>query len=334
MNFTDDRFPFKLKEKNAKKIIDIACNDWTEKLAKIWGADLLVDSYVMISEEFYREMRLACTEPQNKLFDKIFGEDVVIEYKVGDFVVWSDPDKETEEVIEIHSVRKKSGWIGSRDFADAYIDTDEEELNHHTPRLITREATEEEVKELLRTRPNFVLTTVDGVDIFAGDPYSFFWSGKKAARGRSVLKVYDVKKATKWASDECPDPEVLVFSTHELAEEHLNKFYKKHYTYQDMKDATEMDRKAGSFGNIQLGSKVKIIDGSYMIFSETGKDKSPHIPIIGWNKDVWKIIEVNTAFPTDKRHMPKVLGYQNNCKIKNTVNGEVWYCSKINIELV
>jgi hypothetical protein len=75
MKKIQSRFPFKLSLENAKRIYNIACSNWKVKLANIWAADLFLDSYVSISEEFYKEMRKACTKEQNELFDEIFGKD-------------------------------------------------------------------------------------------------------------------------------------------------------------------------------------------------------------------------------------------------------------------
>ncbi len=82
---TMSRFPFKLTQENAKRIIAIACSAWKDKLSEIWGKELLLTGYVSISEEFYREMRGACTRPQHGLFDQIFGKDNTL--KRGDIVV-------------------------------------------------------------------------------------------------------------------------------------------------------------------------------------------------------------------------------------------------------
>ena len=71
------RFPFKLTQINAKRILAIACPAWTDKLAKLWGKDLLLNDYTSITEEFYTEMRNSCTDSQNTLFDEIFGKDVI-----------------------------------------------------------------------------------------------------------------------------------------------------------------------------------------------------------------------------------------------------------------
>ena len=70
-----NRFPFELSIENAKKIIDIACQTWKNKLAEKWGKDLLLNAHVSINETFYKEMREACDSDQHKLFDTIFGAD-------------------------------------------------------------------------------------------------------------------------------------------------------------------------------------------------------------------------------------------------------------------
>lgn len=68
----DSRFPFSLSRKDAQRIIDIACAGWRDRLIKKWSS-LVIQDTVEISEEFYKEMRAACTREQNKLFDEIFG---------------------------------------------------------------------------------------------------------------------------------------------------------------------------------------------------------------------------------------------------------------------
>lgn len=72
---TMKRFHFKLTLGNAKRIINIACDTWKSKLADEWSKNLLLSDYVMITEEFYTEMRKACNDSQNKVLDEIFGVD-------------------------------------------------------------------------------------------------------------------------------------------------------------------------------------------------------------------------------------------------------------------
>ena len=87
-NMEDNRFPFKLTVNQAQSIIDIACAKWKETLAELWAKQMLVDKVVIIQEKFYKEMREACTDEQNKLFDEIFGSDE--EFKIGD---WATVEK-------------------------------------------------------------------------------------------------------------------------------------------------------------------------------------------------------------------------------------------------
>ena len=69
------RFPFTLTPFNAQKIISIACDNWKETLAKCWSKSIVLNQNILIDEQFYKEMRNACTTPQNELFDEIFGKD-------------------------------------------------------------------------------------------------------------------------------------------------------------------------------------------------------------------------------------------------------------------
>ena len=67
----------------AQSIIDIACGPWKEKLFDKWGRQIVLKENITISETFYQEMRKACTESQNDLFNTIFG----VDFKVGDWVI-------------------------------------------------------------------------------------------------------------------------------------------------------------------------------------------------------------------------------------------------------
>jgi len=73
----------------AQEIIDIACSTWKDTLFEKWGKDIILKRSIEISQEFYDQMRKACTTPQHKLFDEIFDKDKP-EYKVGDWVVITD----------------------------------------------------------------------------------------------------------------------------------------------------------------------------------------------------------------------------------------------------
>jgi hypothetical protein len=71
----EKRFPFELNEKDYKKIIKAACVGWREKLVAKWGVFIAIDGYTKVTEDFYKEMREACTPEQHILFDEIFGKD-------------------------------------------------------------------------------------------------------------------------------------------------------------------------------------------------------------------------------------------------------------------
>jgi len=89
----------------AQQIIDIACSEWKDTLFEKWGKDIILKRSIVISQEFYDQMRKACTASQHKLFDEIFGKDKP-EYKVGDWVTWSGKTPITAQII------RQSGSIG------------------------------------------------------------------------------------------------------------------------------------------------------------------------------------------------------------------------------
>lgn len=75
------KFPFKIDVEQVKKIIDIACDSWKSKLAELWGKDLLLKDYALVSEELYTEMKHAASIykgiDQNKILDEIFGKESI-----------------------------------------------------------------------------------------------------------------------------------------------------------------------------------------------------------------------------------------------------------------
>jgi len=84
--------------------------------------------------------------------------------------------------------------------------------------------------------------------------------------------------------------------------------------------------------SLEIGKKVMIMDGSYMatqLKNGTISHSSENIKIIGKNRDSWTIILRNVSLPT--MYDIEFVSYQNNIMIKNDVNGEYWFCSKINI---
>jgi hypothetical protein len=71
----ETRFPFRLNEKEYKQIIKVACGVWRQKLVAQWGVSIAIGGYADVFEDFYKEMRRACTGEQHNLFDEIFGKD-------------------------------------------------------------------------------------------------------------------------------------------------------------------------------------------------------------------------------------------------------------------
>jgi hypothetical protein len=59
----------------AQEIIDIACDEWKEKLTEQWAKNIVLKKDIDVSDSSYRIMRKACTDEQHKLFDKIFGKE-------------------------------------------------------------------------------------------------------------------------------------------------------------------------------------------------------------------------------------------------------------------
>jgi hypothetical protein len=66
---------FTITSEQAQSIINIACSTWKKQLAEKWANNIVLGNEIEVSEEFYKEMRAACTPLQNELFDKIFGKD-------------------------------------------------------------------------------------------------------------------------------------------------------------------------------------------------------------------------------------------------------------------
>ena len=64
-----------IKSEEAQSIINIACGVWKRKLAGLWSTKIVLGEDIEIEEEFYLEMRNACTSVQHILFDTIFGPD-------------------------------------------------------------------------------------------------------------------------------------------------------------------------------------------------------------------------------------------------------------------
>ena len=130
----DNRFPFRLTEKDAKRIVEAACRGWRSRLSDKWGAELLRGGFVNIEEEYYKYMRKACTEEQNVLFDEIFGKDEE-QFKAGDWITYIG-SLSSSYTTKIQSV-DKDGWIESD------VNKPEEEVHYHYTQY--RKATPEEI---------------------------------------------------------------------------------------------------------------------------------------------------------------------------------------------
>jgi len=83
-----------LTSANAQKIILSACKKWQNRLVSLWSSKIALSEDIHISEDFYKEMRNACTESQHKLFDEIFGEEkkifTTLDLEIGDYLLVDD----------------------------------------------------------------------------------------------------------------------------------------------------------------------------------------------------------------------------------------------------
>jgi hypothetical protein len=76
-----------IKHTAAQEIIDIACDQWRERLFNQWGRAIVLKQSIDITEDQYIDMRRACATGQSKLFDTIFGKDEP-RFKIGDFIMF------------------------------------------------------------------------------------------------------------------------------------------------------------------------------------------------------------------------------------------------------
>lgn len=65
----------------ALRIVDCACDAWTRTLAKKWGELIVRKKNIRVYQDFYEQMREACTLEQHIVFDEIFGKDVVEKFQ-------------------------------------------------------------------------------------------------------------------------------------------------------------------------------------------------------------------------------------------------------------
>lgn len=94
---------------NATRIIYIACSAWKSRLAEKWATNIVLNKDTEISEEFYQEMRNACTLEQDVVFDEIFGKDEQL-ISVADLAIG--------EAMKIYDDGRHNGVIISRIWSD------------------------------------------------------------------------------------------------------------------------------------------------------------------------------------------------------------------------
>lgn len=97
-----------IKPEQAQEIINIACPTWKVKLARNWSYDIVTQNNIVIMEEYYKQMREACTEEQHELFDEIFG--VECPYEKDDLLFVRDFENSQWQLAYFsHTSKKKSG---------------------------------------------------------------------------------------------------------------------------------------------------------------------------------------------------------------------------------
>ena len=84
--------------------------------------------------------------------------------------------------------------------------------------------------------------------------------------------------------------------------------------------------------NICVNDIVKFVDGSYTLTLKVGEKKLSH-QYEGKREEHCKVIAINTPLPTEDSGIKDNLIQQNNCLVL-APNGDLIFCSKINIEKV
>ena len=82
---------------------------------------------------------------------------------------------------------------------------------------------------------------------------------------------------------------------------------------------------------MKKGQKVRICDGSYMATIVNGKIErwTKNIPYIGWNRDLWTVVDYGGQYPTVCNENSFWNGGKrkvNDTIISNDCTGEIWYC--------
>lgn len=137
VNSTEEKNQMKnriLTPANAQRIISVACSAWKSKLAEKWATNIVLNKNTEISEEFYQEMRTACTATQNEIFDEIFGKDEQLikasDLKIGEAMIvqdkttswngiiisriWSDEDEDEPRYVNMND--RRTTWSGHHYF--------------------------------------------------------------------------------------------------------------------------------------------------------------------------------------------------------------------------
>lgn len=176
-----------ITSEQAQSIINIACNTWKSKLAKQWSTDIVLSNDIDITEEFYQEIRKACTKEQNELFDKIFGKDEP-KYKIGDWVT---------RIKENFGPHKNGRTLSIKEFdgkLSFYANEDDDYVSHLLSSV--RKATPEEI-EKAQYYPDGTPCLVrdythDGWEFrYANGNGEFYTNGKKS--GSSTTWKYHMK---------------------------------------------------------------------------------------------------------------------------------------------
>ena len=85
--------------------------------------------------------------------------------------------------------------------------------------------------------------------------------------------------------------------------------------------------------NIQIGSRVTFKDGSYTLTLKQGSKTLKH-ESEGMRKETCTVVAVNVPFPTSyDKSLKEVLQHHNNCLVL-APNGDLIFCSAINIQLI
>ncbi len=84
---------------------------------------------------------------------------------------------------------------------------------------------------------------------------------------------------------------------------------------------------------MKKGDQVKIKDGSYMLTPTIGGltewGKHPSTEVIGWCKDTFTVIATDGRYPA--RDSASGQSRTNSTMIINNANGELWFCSSLNV---